>query len=63
MGASKDPEVLTLREHCGGAELHWRDRPSGESLQGWYRSKTKARAAAKVVEGAVLVIDGRLVGT
>jgi hypothetical protein len=37
--------VLRLVESCGGAELHWVGSPVGESIQGWYKSKTQARKA------------------
>jgi hypothetical protein len=41
---------LRLVESCGGAELHWNSRPAGESLQGWYKSKTQARKAHAALE-------------
>lgn len=39
------PLELRLVEAHGGAELHWVGEPVGESLQGWYKSKTQARKA------------------
>lgn len=38
-------QAVRLVESCGGAELHWVGLPPGESLQGWYKSKTQARKA------------------
>jgi hypothetical protein len=37
--------ALKLVEAHGGAELHWAGWHAGESLQGWYKSKTQARKA------------------
>src|SRR5271154_4859164 len=34
---------------CGGWEIHEVGRAPGESLVGWYSSKTKAQAALRVV--------------
>lgn len=36
---------VRLVESCGGAALHWVGEARGESLQGWYKSKTQARKA------------------
>lgn len=41
---------LRLVESCGGAELHWDGWSAGNSLQGWYKSKTQARKAHAAME-------------
>lgn len=46
--------ALRLVVACGGAELHWVGASAGDSLQGWYKSKTQARKAhAALVAGGL----------
>ncbi len=41
--------ILALIASCGGWDLHDVSKPAGESLQGWYPSKTKAHEARRVL--------------